>query len=95
VLVVLATLPGRPDKRAEIEAALTAAAAASRSEDGCLTYSFARDLEDQDRYLSVETWRDQAALDAHFGQPHLLALLAQAEELLSGAPVIETYAVAD
>jgi quinol monooxygenase YgiN len=93
VLVVLATLPGRPDKRAEIAAALTKAAAASRDEEGCLSYAFARDLEDEDRYLSVETWRDQAALDAHFGTPHLVELLGRADELLAGPPVIETYPV--
>ncbi|MCU1673312.1 MAG: antibiotic biosynthesis monooxygenase [Frankiales bacterium] len=93
MLVVLATLPGRPDKRAEIAAALTKAAAASRDEEGCLSYAFARDLEDEDRYLSVETWRDQAALDAHFGTPHLVELLGRADELLAGPPVIETYPV--
>jgi quinol monooxygenase YgiN len=95
VLVVIATLPGRPEKRDEIAAALTTAAAASRAEEGCLSYAFTRDLEDEDRYVSVETWRDQAALDAHFGTPHLVELLGKAEELLAGPPVIDTYVVAD
>ncbi|MCA1713401.1 MAG: antibiotic biosynthesis monooxygenase [Actinobacteria bacterium] len=93
MLVVIATLPGRPEKRDEIAAALTTAAAASRGEEGCLSYAFTRDLEDEDRYVSVETWRDQAALDAHFGTPHLVELLGKAEELLAGPPVIETYVV--
>ena len=94
MIVVIATLPGRPDKRAEIEAALTTAAAASRTEAGCLSYSFTRDLEDADRYLSVETWADTASLDAHFGTPHLLELLGKAEELLAGEAVITRYETA-
>ncbi|MEO6205194.1 MAG: putative quinol monooxygenase [Mycobacteriales bacterium] len=95
VLVVIATLTGKPDKRAEIDAALSTAAAASRTETGCLSYSFCRDLEDADRYISVETWVDQAALDAHFGTPHLAELLGKAPDLLVGAPDIKTYETAD
>ncbi len=91
MLVVIATLPGKPEKREEITAALTKAAAASREEEGCLSYSFHVDLENVDSYVSVETWKDQAALDAHFGTPHLLELLTLAPELLSGEAVITTY----
>lgn len=54
MLVVIATLPGRPDKREEIAAALSRAAAASRGDAGCSSYAFHRDLEDPDRYVSVE-----------------------------------------
>ncbi len=93
MLVVIATLPGKSDRRPEIEAALTRAAAASRGDAGCLSYAFHRDLEDPDRYVSVEVWQDQASLDAHFQAPHLAELLAVAGELLAGAPVIETYSV--
>jgi quinol monooxygenase YgiN len=94
MIVVVATLPGRPEKRTEIAAALTKAAAASREEEGCLSYAFTRDLEDEDRYLSIETWSDAAALDAHFGTPHLLELLSQAEQLLAGEAVITRYETA-
>lgn len=94
MLVVIATLTGKPDKRAEIDAALSTAAAASRTEEGCLSYSFCRDLEDADRYVSVETWVDQAALDAHFSTPHLAELLGQAPDLLAGALDIKTYETA-
>ncbi len=94
MLVVIAVLRGKSDKRSEIDAALGAAAAASRTEEGCLSYAFSRDLEDADRYLSVETWVDQAALDAHFGTPHLAELLAKAPELLDGAPEITSYETA-
>jgi quinol monooxygenase YgiN len=45
--------------------------AASRAEDGCLAYSYAIDVEDPGLVRVFESWRDQAALDAHFRTPHL------------------------
>lgn len=91
MLVVIATLPGKADKREEITAALTKAATASREEEGCLSYAFHVNLENVDSYVSVETWKDQESLDAHFGTPHLAELLTLAADLLDGEPVIETY----
>jgi quinol monooxygenase YgiN len=52
----------RPVMRAVIEA--------TRKEDGCLSYAFAEDVLEPGLIHVVESWRDQAALDAHFGAPH-------------------------
>lgn len=94
MLVVIAVIPGKPDRREECRAALAKAAAASRGDAGCLGYSFTVDLEDPDRYVSVELWQDQASLDAHFGTPHVAELMTLGAELLAGAPQIDTYTVA-
>lgn len=91
MLVVIAQIPGKPDKRDEIAAVLSQAAAASRSDAGCLTYTFNRDLENEDSYVSVEVWEDQASLDAHFGQPHLVELMTKAPDLVTGPAVITVY----
>jgi quinol monooxygenase YgiN len=45
--------------------------AASRAEDGCLTYSYAVDVADPGLIRVFEAWRDQAAIDAHFQTPHM------------------------
>ncbi|NIJ22266.1 quinol monooxygenase YgiN [Sphingomonas naasensis] len=45
--------------------------AQSRAEDGCIDYSYARDLLDPDLIRVAEMWRSREALDAHFGAPHL------------------------
>jgi len=47
--------------------------AASRIEDGCLTYSYAEDVAEPGLIRVFEVWRDQAALDAHFEAPHMAA----------------------
>lgn len=94
MLVVIASLPGKSDKRAECVAALSKAAAASRNDPGCISYSFTVDLENPDRYVSVERWEDQASLDAHFTTPHVAELFTLAPELLDGEVDIQTYTVA-
>lgn len=36
-----------------------------RRRDGCISYSYARDINDPDVLNVVEQWRDEAAIDAH------------------------------
>ena len=94
MLIVVAALQGKPEKREALAAALAQAAAASRGDAGCLSYAFHVDLEDPDRFVSVETWEDQASLDAHFQAPHLAELFGVLGDALAGPPDIKTYAVA-
>jgi quinol monooxygenase YgiN len=95
MLVVVAAVPGQPDKRTEIVAALAACAAASRKDPGCRSYLFTSDVEDEHSYASIETWDDQASLDAHMQQPHTQALFAALADKVAAAPVITTYDVAE
>ena len=44
---------------------------ATRAEDGCEHYSFARDILDPDMLIISERWRDAAALAAHARAPHM------------------------
>jgi quinol monooxygenase YgiN len=94
VLVVIATLMGKPERRADIAAALGKAAAASRGDAGCLSYSFSQDVEDPDRFLSVETWEDKASMDGHFTQPHIGELFGVIGDALAGPADIKTYETA-
>lgn len=43
----------------------------SRAEDGCLDYTFARDLSDPQVLVLFERWRDSAALAAHGQSDHM------------------------
>jgi len=45
--------------------------AASRAEDGCLTYSYAVDVAEPGLVRVFEAWRDQASIEAHFAAPHM------------------------
>ena len=50
-----------------IEAMITA----TRQEDGCIRYAFARDLTDPGLMHISEAWRDREALAAHGRTPHM------------------------
>ncbi|MFM2099453.1 MAG: hypothetical protein RLZZ366_992 [Pseudomonadota bacterium] len=50
---------------------MAAQLAATRAEDGCELYVFARDVLEPDTLRITERWRDQAALDAHFASAHM------------------------
>ena len=66
MLVVIAHLNAKPASRELLATALAKAAAASRADAGCLSYVFTADVENPNHFVSVETWADQASLDAHF-----------------------------
>ena len=49
---------------------------AVRSEDGCLGYEYFRSMENPDRVLLVEHWKDEEALDAHIAAENLARIQA-------------------
>ena len=67
--VVIADMFGSPGLRSELRALLADAERRAAGHDGCLRYTVAAGLADPDRYLVVEEWRDEAALEAHYASP--------------------------
>jgi quinol monooxygenase YgiN len=73
--------------------ALTAQMVASNAEEGCHIYAFSRDIIDPDTLHITETWRDQAALDAHMASAHMAtfnAAVAEAKPLSLTVSFFET-----
>src|SRR5215468_9966353 len=71
--------------RETIRAALPDVIAATRREDGCEEYGCYEDTQVPGRYVFVERWRDQAALDRHLATPHLAAWMKVAGPRLKKA----------
>ena len=95
MLIVIGDATAAPGRRDELVAAARAVAAATRADRGCRAYSFAADVEDENRVLSIEIWADRAALDGHMTHPHTAEFLRVAPGLVTGEPVMSFYAVAD
>src|SRR3954447_2758416 len=66
-VVAIADLDGIAGRRAELVALLTEAERGAAGQSGCIRYSFAATLSDPDRFVLVSEWRDQPAMDAHYG----------------------------
>ena len=54
--------------------------AAIRAEEGNRGYSYYLSLEDPETLLLVDSWRDQAALDAHHASPRMATIAALREK---------------
>lgn len=73
--------PGEIDKFAEAARIMVEA---THEEEGCLHYSFARDMNNPDILRIAERWTDEESLAAHSTSPHMAAFgagLAQVERI--------------
>jgi quinol monooxygenase YgiN len=71
MIVVSGVVTVEHDDREAAVAAVTRLAAATRDEEGCLSYAFWSDLEDPGRFRVFEEWQSDEALARHFEQPHM------------------------
>ena len=95
MLVVIGSATAAPGRRDDLVMAARTIATATRTDAGCLAYSFAADLEDENRILSVEIWADRDSLDEHMTHAHTEEFLATAPGLVAGQPVMSFYDVPD
>jgi quinol monooxygenase YgiN len=79
-LIIAGTVRAPPDSLTGLRPHMLAMLAASRAEDGCLTYSYGEDVAEPGLIRVFEAWRDQAAIDAHFKAPHMAAWRAACAE---------------
>jgi len=91
VLIVIGEAEAAPGRREEMLEAVAAMAAATKSDDGCVSYGFYADVTNPDVVLGVEVWRDQAALDAHMSHDHTADFIATVPSLVAGEPVMRFY----
>ena len=55
-------------------------AAAIRAEEGSLRYAYYQPLDDPETILLIDSWRDQAAIDAHHASPMMAQIAALREK---------------
>jgi quinol monooxygenase YgiN len=79
-IIIAGTVRVPPQNLAGLRPHQLAMLAASRAEDGCLTYSYGEDVAEPGLIRVFEVWRDQVAIDAHFAAPHMAAWRAACAE---------------
>ena len=80
-LIIGGTVRVPPQNLAALKPHMLAMLAASRAEDGCVTYSYGEDIAEPGLIRVFEVWRDQAAIAAHFTAPHMARWRAAGAEL--------------
>jgi quinol monooxygenase YgiN len=94
MLIVAGEIEVDPAKREQAIAAAREVMEATRREPGCRSYVFSADLADPGRFRVFEEWESQAALDAHFGSPHMAVFQKQVGGLGVRSMRIQKYEIA-
>jgi quinol monooxygenase YgiN len=88
VIVGLGDIYAQIPRREEVRELMRATQASVREQAGCISYAFAETLDDPGHFIVVQQWRDQAAVDEHYGsrafadyQAKIASLLVRTSEL--------------
>ncbi|HWI22483.1 MAG TPA: putative quinol monooxygenase [Baekduia sp.] len=60
----------------------------TRAEPGCISYDVLVDVEDPNRILWVEQWRDARAFETHQRAPHIQQFLDEATPLIADTQLV-------
>jgi quinol monooxygenase YgiN len=71
VIYVIATLHVRAEKLPQLLDAARTVIAATRAEDGCVTYDLHQSITEPNEVVFVERWTSREALGKHFETPHM------------------------
>lgn len=88
---IIARISARADTAPQVRDILNALVPPSRAEAGCLGYNLFEDDERPQDFITVESWRDEAAADGHLSTSHVARAIEQAASLLAQPPVIHRF----
>jgi quinol monooxygenase YgiN len=81
MLILAGTIRIAAGRRAAATPAIARMLQATRAERGCIRYTFAFDVLDEQLLHIFEVWRDDEALAVHRASPHMAAWRAAAADL--------------
>jgi quinol monooxygenase YgiN len=90
-VVALADLYGISGRRNELVALLAEAEREAAAQSDCIRYSFAATLADPVRFVLIGEWRDQAAMDAHYGSQAFASFQFSLDGLLARPSEMTVY----
>ena len=93
MIIVHGTFPIKADVRDDALELMRHMAAASRSEEGCISYEFYVGLSDPNRLLLFQEWESVDALQGHFETDHMEAFLQELPHVLDGEVATRRYEV--
>jgi quinol monooxygenase YgiN len=93
-MVIIARLSVKPDKIANFTEAAKDIIEKSNKETGCISYQLFQNPYDNTKFVFVEEYKDQAAVDAHFAADYFAAFGPKIADFITGAPEIKVLSVA-
>jgi quinol monooxygenase YgiN len=94
MIVIAGNVSLDPAQREKAVAAASEMMRDTRTEPGCISYTFSADLEVPGRFLIFEEWESDEALRAHFAAPHMARFQKAAGGLGVREMKVQRYEVA-
>jgi quinol monooxygenase YgiN len=94
MIVVVGRVKTDAEKRAALIEIAQTVAAASRAEQGCVSYRVYEDTELEGDFVFVEEWEDDAALERHFATPHIAAFMQAIPTAIVAQPDVRFHTIA-
>jgi quinol monooxygenase YgiN len=94
MIVVVGRVRTDEDRREELIRVGQTVAAASRQEDGCISYRLYEDTEQPNEFVFVEEWENDEALQRHFGTEHIGAFMPAVLGAIVAPPDVKFHTIA-
>jgi len=78
-LTIVATVTVKPEFKEEVLKAVKTVVGATRKEPDCISYKLFEDVSNPLKFVFIETWKSQAAIDSHNKSAHLNAFVKAIE----------------
>ena len=69
-LTIVATVTVKPEFGEDVLKAIKTVVDATRKEPGCIFYDVFEDINNSMKFVFIEIWKSQAAIDSHFRSTH-------------------------
>jgi quinol monooxygenase YgiN len=92
-MMIIAKLSVKPEKAKDFTEAAKEIIENSNKESGCIFYQLFQDPYDNSRFVFVEEYKDQAAVDAHFAADYFKAFGPKIGDFILGQPEIKIITV--
>ena len=93
-MVIIAKLSVKPEKTKDFIKIAKEIIEKSNKEPGCLSYQLYQDPYDASKFVFVEEYKNQAAVDSHFATEHFKAFGPKIGDLVSAPAEIKVISVA-
>ena len=94
MIVVVGRVSTDAERRGELQRVGQTVAAASRAEQGCISYRLYEDSEIENDFVFVEEWEDDEALQRHFATAHIREFMQAIPAAIIAAPDVNFHTIA-
>jgi quinol monooxygenase YgiN len=94
MIVVVGRVRTDADRRDGLVRVGQAVAAASRAEQGCISYRLYEDSEIENDFVFVEEWEDNEALERHFATPDIREFMQAIPATIVAPPDVNFHTIA-